>query len=181
MAALLTAHTTVHTNGAQAAPKPKNVKLPTISAGGTTEDWEYFTTRWEEYIVATGVSGTHKAAELLECCNEDLRRNLTRSNGGTLINKTIDEILNGIKKLAIREENVMLTRVQLYNMKQEEGESVRKFGSRLQSKASICKYQMRCDKCNENMDYTDALLRDILVKGLRNQDIQTQILSHPAG
>ena len=178
VAALLSAHATVHSSGAQRTAKPTNVKLPTISAGGTTEDWSYFTTRWGEYVTATGVSGTSKAAQLLECCDEDLRKNLTRSNGGSLINKEIGDILNCIKKLAIREDNVMLTRVQLYNMKQDMEESVRKFGSRLQSKASTCKYQINCDKCNESIDFTDSILRDILVKGLCDHDIQTKVLSH---
>ena len=87
VAALLSAHATVHSSGAQRTAKPTNVKLPTISAGGTTEDWSYFTIGWGEYVTATGVSGTSKAAQLFECCDEDLRKNLTRSNGGSLINK----------------------------------------------------------------------------------------------
>ena len=56
--------------------------------------------------------------QLLECYNNLLQRNLTRNAGGTLIGKTEDEVLAAIKTLAVREENVMVARVTLHNMKQ---------------------------------------------------------------
>ena len=43
--------------------------------------------------------------QLLECCSEPLRKDLTRAAGGTLTNKTEAQVLAAIKTLAVREEN----------------------------------------------------------------------------
>ena len=47
--------------------------------------------------------------QLLECCDENLRKDITRNAGGSLANKTMDQVLEAIKKLAVREENAMVT------------------------------------------------------------------------
>ena len=177
VAALLTAHATCHNNQASISKNAK-MKRPSITNGGTSEDWKYFTTRWNEYVQATRITGTDQVIQLLECCEEELRKNLTRTCGGALINKPIEEILASIKSLAIREENVMLSRVTLYNMKQDRDESVRTFGSRIQGQASMCKYQVQCKKCDENVDFTDSILRDVLIKGISDQEIQSDLLGN---
>ncbi|XP_014670803.1 PREDICTED: uncharacterized protein LOC106811615 [Priapulus caudatus] len=89
VAALLTAHRTIHTYG-QAA-KVEKVKRPTIAAAGTSEEWAYFKSRWSDYADATKITGKDKVAKLLECCNKLLRKDLTRAAGGSLTNKTEDE------------------------------------------------------------------------------------------
>ena len=66
VAALLTAHSTTHTQGPATAAKVDRVKRPTISAAGTSEDWEYFLSRWADYVSATKVTGRDKTLQLLE-------------------------------------------------------------------------------------------------------------------
>jgi len=58
-----------------------------------------------DYKDATKIKGRGLVIQLLECCNEDLRKDLTRGAGGSLTNKLEDEVLSAIKKLAVREEN----------------------------------------------------------------------------
>ena len=57
VAALITAHATVHTQTAQHtnSSKTEKVRRPTITLGGTAEDWAYFQTRWTEYKQATNL------------------------------------------------------------------------------------------------------------------------------
>ena len=57
--------------------------------------------------------------QLLECCSEDLRWDLTRTAGGSLFNKEEKDVLNAIKALAVRQENSMVARLKLHNMKQD--------------------------------------------------------------
>ncbi len=124
VAALITAHSVVHT-AAPVAPaaappaalaKVERVRRPTITAAGTSEDWAYFQSRWSDYVDATKVDGRDKVIQLLECCDEPLRKDLTRSAGGSLKDKTEAEVLAAIRKLAVREENTMVARVTLHNM-----------------------------------------------------------------
>jgi len=116
VAALITAHSAVHTSVPAATAKVEKVKRPTVTAAGTSEDWAYFLSRWTEYVTATKLTGQDKVIQLLECCDEPLRRDLTRTTGGKLTEKSMDDVLAAIRKLAVREENTMVARVTLHNM-----------------------------------------------------------------
>ena len=177
-AALITTHDTVHASPHLATPvaKAEKVKRPCISSSGTTEDWHYFISRWSDYVKATKLSGTDRVIQLLECCDDQLRRDLTRNAGGTLTGKTENEVLAAMKILAVREENVMVARVTLHNMKQDRGEPIRAFGARLRGQAGVCKFTQQCTNCQANVDYTEAILRDVLCRGLEDSEIQLELL-----
>ena len=96
VAALITAHSAIHAPGH--AAKVEKVKRPTIVAAGSSEEWAYFESRWSEYVDATKVTGRDKVVQLLECCDEPLRKDLTRSTGGGLSNKPIEVVMAAIKK-----------------------------------------------------------------------------------
>ena len=178
-AALINTHATVHSRDATAsavATKTERVKRPTISSAGTSEDWSYFQSRWGDYVKATKVTGTDKVVQLLECCDEQLRKDLTRTAGGTLTGKTEEEVLAAIKKLAVREENTMVARVTLHNMRQDRDEPIRAFGARLRGQAGVCKFTVTCANCDSEVNYTEAILRDVLCRGLDDPEIQLDLL-----
>ena len=135
-AALITTHATSHQTPSQPTQtaRVEKVKRPSISSAGTTEDWQYFKSRWGDYVKATKLEGTDKVIQLLECCDEQLRKDLTRNAGGSLTGMTEDQVLKAMKTLAIREENTMVARVTLHNMRQDRDEPVRAFGARLRGK-----------------------------------------------
>ena len=178
-AALITAHATTHsTAGVSAAtPRVEKVRRPNISSAGTSEDWQYFMSRWEDYVKATKLTGTDKVIQLLECCDEQLRKDLTRTAGGTLTGKAEGEVIAAIRSLAVREENAMVARVALHNMRQDRDEPVRAFGARLRGQAAVCKFIIGCTGCGGEVNYTDAVLRDVLCRGLNDSDIQLDLLS----
>jgi len=93
-AALTTAHATTRgsSNGATPTARVEKVKRPSILLAGTTEDWQYFKSRWSDYVKATKLDGTDKILLLLECCDEQLHKDLTRNAGGTLTEKTEEEV-----------------------------------------------------------------------------------------
>ena len=77
--------------------KYEKVKRPCISSSGTMEDWQYFRSRWSDYVRATKLSGTDRVIQLLECCDNQLWRDLTPNAGGTLTGKTEDEVFAAMK------------------------------------------------------------------------------------
>ena len=89
---------------------------------------------------ATRLEGPDRVIQLLECCDDQLRKDLTRNAGGTLTEMAEGEVLAAMKKLAVREENTMVARVTLHNMKQDRGEPVRAYGARLRGQARVCKF-----------------------------------------
>ena len=162
----------------QSNPRLEKVKRPTISASGTSEEWAYFTTRWNEYVGSTKIAGQDRIIHLLECCDDDLRKNLTRLAGGSLINKDEEYVLAAIKKLAVRVQNVMVARVKLHEMQQDREEAIRNFCARLSGQANICQFQVDCPDCSKGVDYTNHIVRDCLIRGISDDDIRLDVLGN---
>ena len=177
-AALITTHATSHQTPSQPmqTARVEKVKRPSILSAGTTEDWQYFKSRWGDYVKATKLEGTDKVIQLLECCDKQPRKDLTRNAGGSLTGMTEDQVLKAMKTLAIREENTMVARVTLHNMRQDRDEPVRAFGARLRGQASVCKFTQKCPSCNADVDYTEAMIKDVLCRGLEDSEIQMDLL-----
>ena len=166
-AALITTHATSHhtPNGSTRTARAEKVKRPDISSAGTIEDWQYFKSRWNDYVKVTRLEGTDRIIQLLECCDDQLCKDLTRNAGGTLTEMTEDEVFTAMKRLAIREENTMVARVSLHNMRQDRDEPIRAYGARLKGQASVCKFTQQCASCRADVDYTEAILKDVLCGG----------------
>ena len=137
--------------------KAEKVRRPVISSQGTNEDWSYFNSRWLEYKAATKIAGADIVYQLLETCDESLRKDLTRCYG-TLVGETEDNVLKFIKTLAIRPENIMVARVKLQNLHQERDEPVRSFVARLRGQAGVCNFsktkQCQCSQ-NVSVNFSD--------------------------
>ena len=119
--------------------REEKVRRPTLTAGGTGEDWIYFSARWDEYKAAnTAMTGKRAVLQLLECCDEELRKDLTRNAGGSLADRPEEDVMKAIKVLAVRQENIMVSRNTLWNMHQDHDEPIRTFGARLRGQASMC-------------------------------------------
>ena len=76
----------------------------------------------------------------------------------------------------MREENSMVARSALQSMRQDHDEPIRAFGARIRGQASICKYVIPCPSCKTDVNYTEAILRDVLCRGINDQEIQLSIL-----
>ena len=114
--------------------------------------------------------------QLLECCEETLRRDLTRNNGGTLTGKAEDVVLKAIKHLAVPEENVLVSRVNLLNMPQDRDEPARNYAARLRGQASVCKFTIKCPNCSHDVNYDDHVLRDAVTRGISDHEIKLELL-----
>ena len=76
---LLTTHSLTHSTG-HATAKVEKVKRPSIKAAGSSEEWNYF----QDYVTTTKLEGWDLVIQLLECCDEPLRKDLTCSAGSSL-------------------------------------------------------------------------------------------------
>ena len=148
------------------------MKRPIISAAGTKEAWTYFLQRWADYKAATYLRGPDIVYELLECCDD-----ITRTFGA-LLGKDESTVLDNMKTLAVRKENIMVARVQLQQMRQDRDEPVRAFAARLRGHASTCGFQTEC-KCKSLVDYSDIMVRDAFVRGLEDEEIRLDLLGNP--
>ena len=148
VAALLNAHATTHYRTTSA--KVEKVKRPTISTAGSSEEWAYFKTRWDDYKTATKVT--------------------------SLISKSEAEVLSAIRTLAVREDNTMIARVALHNMQQDQNKPVKNFGARLRGQASVCKFIIPCPSCTADVNYIDEILRDVVTRNISDSEVQLDLL-----
>ena len=63
------------------------------------------------------------------------------------------------------------------NMQQDSGEPIRSFYAKVKGRASTCSYVVSC-KCNPptKVDYTQLIVKDVLMNGLVDEDIKKEIL-----
>ena len=173
-----TAHAApARTSAPTTAAKAEKVRRPVVSAAGTSEAWAYFVQRWADYKQATHLTGPDKVFQLLECCDEELRKDLTRTFGA-LASSDEETVLKNIKTLAVRQENIMVARVQLQQMRQDRDEPVRAFAARLRGQAGVCNFSVKCPSgtCDTSVDYSDIMIRDVLIRGLDDEEIRLDIL-----
>ena len=175
-AAVLNGHMLVHSQVARAKPTP--VKRPEITAGGTTEAWHYFTTRWRAYSTAVRLTGTDVAIQLLECLEPKLRRDVTRNVVGPLPIEDFSEtdLLAAIRALAVREENPKVARVALSRMVQDREEPIRSFAARLRGQSEVCRFTQKCSGCEVINSQGEQRVADQLCIGLADADIQEDLL-----
>ena len=149
-----------------------------MSKESTSEDWEYFITRWDAYKTATRIVDHDATLQLLECCEDSLRKDLHRSHSNIAMATEIDA-LTAIKALAVKAEISMVSRMTLLTMTQDREEGVRSFAARLRGQAKICKFSKKCSHSPfEAVKYTDDMVRDALIRGLGDSDIQQDVLGH---
>ena len=110
--------------------KMEKFKHPSVALAGTGEAWSYSITRWSEYKTGTKLVGPDIVAQLLECCKE-LRKDITRAAGKSLMSSDEIDVLTAMKALAVRAENTMVARVALSNMRQGHDEPIQSFYARI--------------------------------------------------
>ena len=161
--------------------KVDKVRRPTISSAGSSEDWAYFLSRWQEYKLATRMPAGDTVIQLLECTSEELRKDINR-NYGTLTNDTEVDALTKIKFFAVKAENILVARAKLQNITQDRDESVRAFCARLKGQAGVCDFrkQKTCE-CEREVviDFSEDIIRDALVRNLADEDIKLEVLGQP--
>ena len=70
----------------------------------------------------------------------------------------------------------MVARAALYAMHQYRDEPVRTFAARARGQARTCKITQDCPQCSTAVDFTDTMIRDVVTRGLDDQEIQQDLL-----
>ena len=146
--------------------KVEKAKRPELSSEMSDEDWAYFLSRWASYKKATGLEGEDIALQLLECCCEELRKDHYRNfpSTGTILSESV--LLSQLKQIAVRAKNRAVNRFKLNTLRQDKGESIRRFAGRIKSLAVVSEYSVECKKCKTHVTYTDEVIMDQIIAGI---------------
>ena len=70
----------------------------------------------------------------------------------------------------------MVVRVHLHSMRQDHDETVCSFSAHLHGQSGVCKFLIKCPSCNVDVNYTEAILCDVLTCGIADTEIQLDLL-----
>ena len=149
------------------------LKLPHSFTLGSNllENWKIFKQRWHTYSVLSHLSSQPREVQvalLLHTLADDALKVYNGFHFGTDENsRTVQEILDKFELFAVGEINETYERFMFNQRVQEEGEMFDKFLSDIRTLVKSCSY---CDIC------LNSMLRDRIVLGIRDADVQTELL-----
>lgn len=147
-------------------PPPAAMKL----SGDWSTNWDIFRAEFEDYSLATGLdkaSAEFRAATLRSImgpeCRHVYKHNLDLTDDQR---KDVSAILGALEGYYKPTKNVIYERYFFGSCKQEDGESIDIFVTRLREKASTCDYGA----------LRDELIRDKVVLGIANESTRRRLL-----
>ena len=176
--ALLAAHTPVHTSAsiAGAANHSSGPKLerPKVDVGINEEEWNIFTRRWDAFVIGSNLNPNSCSSQLFQCAGETLGNMLLKCDP-SVVSKPTSELKGAMKSMAVIAVATGVVRAELVGMQQGRDEPFRAFAARVRGKAETCRYHTNCS-CGNQVDFTDIIIRDVLIAGISDVDIRRDVL-----
>ena len=157
-------------------PVPRGPKLerPKVNIGVSTEEWNVFTRRWEVFRTESGIDEASAPSQLFQCAENELGDSLLKANPDAA-SSTLPDLLDAMRSLAVIPVATGVLRTELLQLRQERDQPFRAFTARVRGKAETCAFSTKCE-CGKNVDYTDHVIRDVLLNGISDPDIRREVL-----
>ena len=183
-ASVIAVQLTMHDKAVHSAPNPSastqilKIDPPKISVGATPEEWQSFVRQWSMYKTGTMIAPKQTATALFYCCSEELRLDIMRDIRLDVASMQESDLLTEIKRLAVREESILVHRMKLGKMVQTPGTGIRTFLANLRGQASLCKFTAQCTEpgCSHTFDYSSEIIKDNLIRGIADPEILADLL-----
>ena len=154
------------------------IPRPTVDEGITESDWSFFVAQWARYKDSTGLSGVSETQHMWAACTEVLQRSLHNVGAGRLT--VAAELQEKIKALAVKKRNNLVNIIDLQGMGQARDEKISAFIARLNGKAELCDYNVKCPSCKQDVSYKEKTIMYQLVRGMQDRDQQERVLQAAA-
>ena len=160
----------------QSASKVERPHRPTVTAGMSETDWNFFLHEWGRYTRQTGIQDVTLRDELWSCMEPDLRQ-LAFSEGYQATTEA--ELLKQIKELSVTVLHPSVHIVALHQMKQQEGETVKAFSARVKGTASNCNLTKTCSRtdCNQTNSFLEETCYHVVMSGISDIDLSEKVLT----
>lgn len=139
-------------------------------SGDLSSNWTSFRAEFDDYLLATGLcekDADVQAATLRRLMGSECRHIYKHNLGLTQDQqKDVKAILEALEAYFTPTKNVIFERYVFGNLRQEEGETIDAFVTRLREKAATCEYGT----------LRDQLIRDRLVLGITDESARRRLL-----
>eukprot|EP00794_Sanderia_malayensis_P000858 gene858-150_t len=157
----------------QAARGPR-LDRPKIDVGVSIEEWNIFVRRRDVFRSGSDIDGPSAPLQLFQCAGPALGDSLLKANP-QVTSQSLEDLLSAMRFLAVIPVATCVLRTDLLQMHQERDESFRAYSARVRGKAETCFYEAKCE-CGKVVDYTDHIIRDVLLNGIYNTNIRREAL-----
>eukprot|EP00794_Sanderia_malayensis_P015539 gene15539-17124_t len=120
------------------------------------------------------IDGPSAPPQLFQCAGPALGDSLLKANP-QVTSQSLEHLLSAMRSLAVIPVATCILRTDLLQMHQERDESFRAYSARVRGKAETCSYGAKCE-CGKVVDYTDHIIRDVLLNGIYDTDIRREVL-----
>ena len=134
----------VHTACTQVNSQKLKIDPPKMGVGASPEDWESFKRQWSMFKTGTNVPQHQVSIALFHCCSEGLKQDIMRDVQFDIGTMSETDLLGEIKRLAVKEESILVHRMKLGKMAQTPGMGIRTFLANLRGQASLCQFTTKC-------------------------------------
>ena len=183
-AAQLNLHALTHTHATSTNPaqptkqKPPKISRPSITKDTTEEDWNTFVKKWNLFKNGTDIPTTQVTTHLWQCCDPDLEAELFK-DVQDIATITEADLLNSIKRLAVISIAASVRRAEFLSLHQDHGQPIRSFAAKVKGKAQTCAFHKDCSNCFQPVDYTDEMVKYVVISGIVDEDIKKEVLGIP--
>ena len=180
--AVFNAHVTAHMPTTTAAPvttpaparRGPKLERPKVDTGVSLEEWNVFARRWDAFVLGSGLEADDCASQLFQCAGGELGDDILKMDPAVLTRPTQD-LFSVMKNLAVIAVAPGVLRAELMQMHQDRDETFRTFAAKVRGKAETCGYTNH--DCREACDFTQSMVKDVLVAGTFDLDIRREVLS----
>ena len=120
------------------------------------------------------MDGPSTLSQLFQCAGPTLCDSLLKANPHVTL-QPLEDLLLAMRSPAVSPVATCVLCTELLQMHQEWDEAFCTFSTQVCGKAETCSYGTTCG-CGEVVDYTDHIIRNVLVNGLYDPDIHKEVL-----
>ena len=172
------------TTTTQPRAKTKAPDRPVVDTNTGEREWELFKDSWNRYKTMTAITDQDIIRmELRAACSPDVNRLLFEYIGADDLSTAVEgDLLQYIKSVAVTDTHKEVHRMQFFRLSQMDGETITQYVARLRSHAVLCQFKIACsDHTRETfVNYSDDMVTQQLISGLKNPQHQSRILSEAA-
>jgi hypothetical protein len=135
--------------------------------GASEGEWANFLEDWARYKRSSNLrTEIQKIDQLWGCLSTSLKSSARSDKLGE--KDTEVALLVGIKKLAVKVHNVLISQVQFLQLSQDREEPIRIFRARLRGAAAQLNFVVQCSSCRVDTGYGERIMSNQLMRALGN-------------
>ena len=126
------------------------------------------------------IPNTQLTTHLWQCCQPDLENELFK-DVPDIATASEQSLLESIKRLAVISVAASVRRTEFLALHQDHGQPIRSFAAKVKGKANTCAFHKNCTRtgCPQVVDYTDEMVKYVILSGIVDEDIKKEVLSVP--